>query len=114
MKEKTIEQLAHNGGMFCDGDWIESKDQAKDGEIRLIQLADIGEGIFKNKSARFLYKDTSKKLNCTYLNKGDILIARMPDPLGRSCIFRLEGLEKYVTAVDIAILRISSNNARRN
>ena len=33
-------------GLFCDGDWIEKKDQDKNGNIRLIQLADIGDGYF--------------------------------------------------------------------
>lgn len=54
-------------------------------------------------------KETAKKLNCTFLNKGDLLIARMPDPLGRCCIFPLEDNEKYVTVVDIAILRLKHN-----
>ena len=43
-------------------------------------------------------------MNCTYLEKGDILIARLPEPLGRACIFPLEG--KYITAVDIAVVRV--------
>jgi type I restriction enzyme S subunit len=37
--------------LFTDGDWVESKDQDPDGEVRLIQLADIGDGSFLNKSA---------------------------------------------------------------
>ena len=95
--------------LFADGDWVESKDQDKEGDIRLIQLADIGDGRFLNKSNRFMNKETAKKLNCTFLNKGDLLIARMPDPLGRCCIFPLEDNEKYVTVVDIAILRLKHN-----
>jgi type I restriction enzyme, S subunit len=35
--------------LFTDGDWIESKDQDINGEIRLIQLADIGDGNFLNR-----------------------------------------------------------------
>lgn len=31
----------------------------------------------------------------------------MPDPLGRSCIFPLHGDEKYVTVVDVCIIRVS-------
>ncbi|MBJ7881873.1 restriction endonuclease subunit S [Gelidibacter salicanalis] len=92
-------------GLFQDGDWIESKDQDPEGKIRLIQLADIGDGFFINKSARFMNKETANKLRCTFLEKGDILVARMPDPLGRCCIFPLEGTEKFVTAVDVCIIR---------
>jgi|SRR5690606_8992081 len=100
-----LKSLVSKGGVFIDGDWIESKDQDQNGEIRLIQLADIGVGKFIDKSSRFMTKDRASNLKCTYLKKGDILIARMPDPIGRCCIFPFEEHEKYVTVVDIAILR---------
>jgi len=32
----TIEQLAGAQGMTTDGDWIETKDQDPDGDVRLI------------------------------------------------------------------------------
>ncbi|MBM5573032.1 hypothetical protein [Deefgea sp. CFH1-16] len=38
-------------GLFTDGDWIESKDQDPNGENRLLQLADIGDGFFIDKSS---------------------------------------------------------------
>ena len=94
--------------MFCDGDWVESKDQNAEGEIRLIQLADVGDGIFKDRSNRHLTLQKAFELGCTFLNYGDILIARMPEPLGRACIFPLKWMQKYVTVVDVAILRIDS------
>ena len=93
-------------GLFCDGDWIEKKDQDANGTVRLIQLADIGECIFKDKSNRYITEAKAQELKCTFLHRGDILIARLPEPLGRACIFPLSG--KYITAVDIAIVRISN------
>jgi type I restriction enzyme S subunit len=39
------------------------------------------------------------------LQKGDLLIARMPEPLGRACIFPYEGVKNFVTVVDVAIIR---------
>jgi type I restriction enzyme S subunit len=110
---KKLSELVGNNGIFCDGDWIESKDQNINGEIRLIQLADIGDGYFKDKSERRLTLKRAMELNCTFLRKGDILVARMPDPLGRSCIFPLEGETKYVTAVDVCIIRVSDILADR-
>ncbi len=98
-----------DGCLFADGDWIESKDQDPNGKIRLIQLADIGDGFFVDKSSRFINRETAKRLRCTFLKKGDILIARMPDPLGRACVFPLEENEKYVTAVDVCIIRTNEN-----
>ncbi|CAM5409044.1 hypothetical protein SSTU70S_03042 [Stutzerimonas stutzeri] len=56
----SLSELVATGGLFSDGDWIESKDQDPVGENRLLQLADIGDGIFVNKSSRFV-KDGLKK-----------------------------------------------------
>jgi type I restriction enzyme S subunit len=107
MKKKLKDIL--NGCLFSDGDWIESKDQDPNGEIRLIQLADIGDGCFINKSSRFINKETAIKLRCTFLKKGDVLIARMPEPLGRACVFPMDEENKYVTAVDVCIIRPKEN-----
>jgi len=105
---KTIEELVGVEGLFVDGDWVESKDQDPDGEVRLVQLADIGDGAFRHKSNRFLTKEKAKELGCTFLEQGDVLIARMPDPLGRACIYP-GGPRPAVTAVDVAIVRAGGN-----
>lgn len=99
----VLSDITGDSGIFIDGDWIESKDQDPSGDVRLIQLADIGEGSFKNKSDRHITSEKAKELNCTYLKKGDILIARLGEPLCKACIFPLDG--KYITAVDVAIFR---------
>lgn len=39
----TVADVLANG-FFADGDWVETKDQDPDGEIRLLQLADVGDG----------------------------------------------------------------------
>jgi type I restriction enzyme S subunit len=100
-----INDLISNEGIFVDGDWIESKDQNPKGKVRLIQLADIRDGIFRDKSNRYLTKEKSVELGCTYLKKQDILVARLPEPLGRACIFPLNNSQKYITAVDICVIR---------
>lgn len=100
-------------GLISDGDWVESKDQDPNGSIRLIQLADIGDGDFKNKSERFMSPDRADALNCTYLKSGDVLIARMPDPLGRACLFPDIG-QDAVTVVDICLIRTGKNTAISN
>ena len=91
-------------GIFADGDWVESKDQDPDGDVRLIQLADIGDGAFRDRSSRFLTSSRAAELGCTFLLPGDVLVARMPDPLGRACIFPGVG-QPAVTAVDVCIVR---------
>jgi type I restriction enzyme S subunit len=106
----TLEKLISTDGIISDGDWVESKDQDVNGKIRLIQLADIGDGEFRDKSQRFMNKDRAEALNCTYLLKNDVLIARMPDPLGRACMFPGVGREA-VTVVDICLIRPLNNSA---
>ncbi len=63
-----VQELQNATTLFCDGDWVESKDQDCSGNVRLIQLADIGDGKFLDKSKRFMNIETVKKLNCTFLN----------------------------------------------
>lgn len=102
--ETSLKNLISAKGLMSDGDWIEKKDQDQEGKIRLVQLADIGDGFFKNKSDRYINEETFEKLNCEEIIAGDILIARLPDPLGRACIFpKLEN--KCITSVDVCILR---------
>jgi len=104
----TLPNVIGINGIITDGDWIESKDQDPNGDVRLIQLADIGDGRFINKSSRYLTSQKAKDLKCTYLHPGDILIARMPEPLGRACIF--PGVEKpSISVVDVCIIHTGKN-----
>jgi type I restriction enzyme S subunit len=112
-KKTPLRSLTNNeDGLLCDGDWVESKDQSPDGDVRLIQLADIGDGSYLDKSSRFLTSDTAATLRCTYLQPGDILVARMPDPIGRACIFPGDK-RPSVTAVDVCIVRVSGQTNNR-
>lgn len=93
------------GGVFTDGDWIETKDQDPSGDVRLTQLADVGVASFRDRSDRWLREDQAARLGCTFLEPCDILIARMPDPIGRACLVPA-AIGRAVTAVDVAVLRI--------
>ena len=92
---------------FIDGDWIEAKDQSGSG-IRLIQTGNVGVGTFKDKGdrARYISEETFNRLNCTEVVEGDILISRLPEPVGRACIIPA-GLGKSITAVDCTIIRLN-------
>ncbi len=107
-RELTLAEAIGTASRFVDGDWIETKDQNPEGDVRLIQLADIGDGVFRDRSSRFLTSATAARLKCTYLEPGDLLVARMPQPLGRCCEF--PGATKpSITAVDVCIIRIAGN-----
>ena len=40
-----IANALESSEVFIDGDWVESKDQDPDGDVRLVQLADVGDGV---------------------------------------------------------------------
>lgn len=109
-RQVPIEDSISSKGLISDGDWIESKDQDENGSVRLIQLADIGDGEFLDKSSRFMTPEKAKALNCTYLEKNDVLVARMPDPLGRATLFP-EVSNDAVTVVDICLIRVGIASA---
>jgi type I restriction enzyme S subunit len=109
--ETTLREICKNS-LFSDGDWVESKDQDPEGEFRLIQLADIGSGCFLDKSNRWMNSEQFNRLSCTSLQKNDILIARMPDPIGRACLFP-DNLPTSATVVDVAIIRTGNENLQK-
>ena len=90
--------------LMVDGDWVESKDQDPKGEVRLVQTGNVGDGCFIDASSRYMTDAKAKELGCTFLQLGDILISRLPDPIGRACILPDLG-QPSVTAVDVCIIR---------
>lgn len=104
-----IKKLGESCALFTDGDWIESKDQSDTG-IRLIQTGNVGCGIFNDKAEHYRYisQNTFDRLKCTEIYAGDILISRLPDPIGRSCIIPYLP-DRMITAVDCTIVRLGDN-----
>jgi restriction endonuclease S subunit len=100
----SVREIIGDKALFADGDWVESKDQDPDGAYRLTQLADIGDGEWRARSSRFMNAEQFHRLGCTELREGDVLVARMPDPLGRACQFPGDPMP-CATVVDVAILR---------
>ena len=102
---EALSNLGECANTFIDGDWIESKDQSESG-IRLIQTGNVGNGVFKDKEekSRFISEETYNRLHCSQIFKGDILVSRLPDPIGRACI--VPHIDKAITAVDCTIIRL--------
>ncbi len=97
-----LKQLAKEIG---DGDWIESKDQSENG-IRLIQTGNVGTGEYLDKGdkSRFIDDATFRRLKCHEVFEGDVLVSRLPDPVGRACLVPRLGT-RSITAVDCSIVR---------
>ena len=94
---------------FEDGDWIETKDQSDEG-IRLLQVGNIGDGFYveKNKLAKYISPETFGRLHCKEVFGGDILVSRLPSPVGRACIIPSVPY-RMITAVDCTIIRFDSS-----
>lgn len=108
--DQTFSVLAHqpraplrDAGLLQDGDWILTGDYAPSG-VRLFQVGDIGRGNLLAKSSRYIAAGRAAELKCTLLRTGDILISRMPDPIGRACVVPDLGYPA-ITAVDVTIFR---------
>lgn len=87
-----------------DGDWIETKDQGGD-SYRLLQVSNIGLNAFvETGNYRFVSEETFQRLRCREVLPGDILVARMPTPIGRAWLVTPQKW-KMITAVDVAILK---------
>lgn len=103
-KEKKLRDISLS---VKDGDWIEKKDQSLSG-IRLIQTGNIGIGIYKDKSdtAHYISNETFSRLHCEEVFAGDVLISRLPDPVGRACLIpQMEN--RCITAVDCSIIKLN-------
>lgn len=99
-----VKRIGELCNQLIDGDWIETKDQSGS-DYRLLQVSNIGINKFiETGNYRYVSEDTFKRLNCTEVLQGDILVARMPDPTGRAWLVSKKPW-KMITAVDVAILR---------
>lgn len=112
--ETTLLELA--GGkkeLFDDGDWIESE-HITDAGIRLIQTGNIGVGEFVEKDLKkYIFEASFVSLRCKEIMEGDLLICRLADPAGRSCVLPDIGEVKVVTSVDVTIFRPPASVANR-
>lgn len=111
-QRRPIKSLAHgHGSLFLDGDWIESKNLSTEG-IRYLTTGNVGDGFYKEQGSGFISNETFNELRCTEVFPGDILIARLNNPIGRACIVPDLG-SRIVTAVDNVILRPGLDFNRR-
>lgn len=102
--QMTLGGALSSAVIFTDGDWVETKDQDPTGDVRLTQLADVGVAQWRNRSNRYMNLSRAQQMGCTFLEPGDVLVARMPEPLGRACIFPGDP-KPCVTAVDVCAIR---------
>ncbi len=100
----TLLELEKMGCLFRVGSDVKPADQDKQGTVRILYLADVGEFSVRYRTERFLTHEKAKTLKYIFLKPGDILIARCPHPLGRACLFESRKRES-VTIGDVLIFR---------
>jgi type I restriction enzyme S subunit len=100
----SLRECAEPQGFF-DGDWIEAPDLSATG-IRLIQTGNVGIGRFEDRPdfRRFISPATFRRLNCSWVRPGDVLICRLAEPIGRACVVPPH-VGDSVTAVDCTVFR---------
>ena len=91
------------GLVHGDGDWILSKDISKKGDYQIVQLGNIGFGLYVEKKLKTITSDKFTELKGTLINKGDLLINRMVDGALNCCILKKDG--NYITSVDVCWIR---------
>jgi type I restriction enzyme S subunit len=98
---KRVDQICRS---IQDGDWIETKDQGGE-DFRLLQISNVGVGEFiETGKYRYVTLETFERLRCTEIVPDDLLVARMPTPIGRGWL-ATKMPWRMITAVDVAIIR---------
>ncbi|WP_077272869.1 restriction endonuclease subunit S [Acidithiobacillus caldus] len=72
--------------------------------MRYITTGNVGEGVYKEQGSAYINDETFRKLSCTEVIPGDILVSRLNAPIGRACIVPDLGT-RVVTSVDNVICR---------
>ena len=95
------------GTLFLDGDWIES-DVIEESGIRYLTTGNVGAGFYKEQGSGYISEKTFSELHCLNVYPGDLMISRLNEPIGRSCIIP-DTESRYVVAVDNVVLRPNAN-----
>lgn len=96
-----IEELVKHKSDIVDGPFgsnLKTIDYVDDG-VRVIQINNIGECDFRDKNKRFVTEEKFNSLIKHSVIPGDIVVAKMGEPIGRACILP-DYIEKAVIVAD--------------
>jgi type I restriction enzyme S subunit len=92
---------------FVDGPFgsdLKVSDYAESG-VRILQLQNLGDGYFVDDNVKYAPERKALSLSRCLVRPGDLLIAKMADPLARACIVPPH-LEKGLIVADLIKLRL--------
>lgn len=98
----TKDKYSYTGGPF--GSDLKSTDYTKEG-VRIVQLQNIGDGVFLNNYKIYTSEQKADSLKSNFIYPGEIIIAKMADPLARATI--MPNIDnKYLMASDGIRLKV--------
>ncbi|MCG1808849.1 restriction endonuclease subunit S [Staphylococcus epidermidis] len=103
----TEDKYSFTGGPF--GSDLKKSDYTTEG-IQIIQLQNIGDGYFDNHNKIFTSYAKADSLKSCNIFPGDIIIAKMADPLARATILPNNNVGRYLMASDGIRLSVDTQN----
>jgi type I restriction enzyme S subunit len=100
-----VDKYSYTGGPF--GSDLKSSDYTENG-VRIIQLQNIGDGEFLNDYKIYTSERKAESLKSNLIYPGEIIIAKMAEPLARAAIMPLAE-EKYLMASDGIRLKVNAS-----
>lgn len=110
-EEVELRKSVMNKNDFIDGPFgsnLKVSDQTSEG-IRMIQINNIGVGGWRDKIKRYTTENKYLKLIRHSARNGDIVIAKMGEPLGRAC-FVPERIKRALVVADCMRLRVTNKD----
>jgi type I restriction enzyme S subunit len=109
-EEKTLGQLSKNKDAVVSGPFgsnLKVSDYKTEG-IPILRLQNIGKGYFINKSIKYITKQKAEELKYHSFVNGDIALAKLGIPIGKTCIIP-ENFKSGIITADIVRIRPDSN-----
>lgn len=103
-----------NKGDFVDGPFgsnLKISDRMEEG-IRIIQINNVGENEFRDKNKAYISYEKYITLKRHEVLKNDIIIAKMGEPIARSC-FLPNHIDKAIIVADCMRMRITNHDYNR-
>jgi type I restriction enzyme S subunit len=108
--ETTLEKLSNKKDAIVSGPFgsnLKVSDYKENG-VPILRLQNIGKGYFINKSIKFITKEKAEELKYHSFETGDIALAKLGIPIGKTCIIP-ESFENGIITADVVRIRPDKN-----
>lgn len=82
----------------------------KDKGVPIIRLQNIDYGKFINKEIKYICKEKANDLSYHSFHGGDLVLSKLGDPIGKTCIIP-DYLEEGIVVADVVRIRVGDNKA---